>query len=489
MDSLVDKFIEFANWEGSREEAQTYIEASNGSLELALSFVLEGVDPKQRMRANTELDASTNGLSFLTSSGSHRNPPLTASQLEGANSGNLSLREEMNEEYTRDLVRKVAPLAASEKMIYQFHFPLALPIYGILDIIMGKIQSILPPNWFSRVSTATHNVHFDKLILPEIEKLHSNSCIKTKFLIGKSYRDALEVVKTSCEYLLVVVTSESHQTSPGSFVSQLLSMAFTKRDDVKIWCASAQTVQGLNLVSAFGVRELPFFALLSPSPKTAQSSVMVMENIFQFTGASLSIQKRRESVDSSALEAMEQHEPKLLALKLEHSRFDADRQIREEQDMAYQNSLELDRKKAEAAEARRTAEQLSEVLFVQWATRLSDRVLKFHSLEPSAGARVCLRFPDGHRLNTTVPGNQPVSVLYDLAYFDLHPNLKDSLPAESLDCKVSPADIDSLLEQYDPPYGFSLISTLTRNALSPDRVFVKDVACVWPSGVFMVDLD
>lgn len=478
MDFQIDQFIEFANWEGSREEAQTYIEAANGSLDLALSFILEGVDPRQHMRSGPVTDSSLNGTS------------PSSSHIVSSKPRNLSLREEMNEEYTRDLARKVAPLVASEKKIFYLHFPLALPLYKILDLVIDQLQSIIPASLFSWVSTTPHNLHSNKVICQEFEKLHSGCDTNTKLLVSKNYKNALETVKASCEYLLVLVTSELHQVPSQFFVSRVLSMAFTKRDDVKIWGTSAQTVEGMNLVSTFGVEELPFFALLSPSPKTAQSSVIVIENILQVSGASLCTQKSREMINASALKTMEQHEPKLLALKLERSRFDADRQIREEQDLAYYTSLELDRKKAEAAEAKRVENQLWEKAFVLWATQLSERVSRVRSFEgTTSGARVCLRFPDGHRLNIKVPGDQPVSVLYEVAYSDLHPDLTESLNADTTEPQGSSSRMHTLLENFDPPYGFFLISTLTRNILPPSRDRVQDVSCVWPSGVFMVDLD
>jgi FAS-associated factor 2 len=175
--------------------------------------------------------------------------------------------------------------------------------------------------------------------------------------------------------------------------------------------------------------------------------------------------------------AMEQHAPELTVLRAERAERDATRNIRAEQDSAYERSLAKDRERARqkreeeerrrvdaekaalaAQEAQRAAKELA-----QWKTWRASRMRPEPPAEDRGACRVSLRMPDGERVVRRFEGEADVEEIY--AFVECYAELRNGEQANK--------DV-TRPEGFVHRYRFHLVSPMPRvvyevNDLGPIR--------------------
>ncbi|ANB12137.1 Ubx3p [Sugiyamaella lignohabitans] len=336
------------------------------------------------------------------------------------------------------------------------------------------------------------------------------------FFLG-GYTEALEKAKTDLKYLVVVLQSEEHDLTADFNRNVLLSpqvIDLLKREDIIFWAGNVKESEAYQVASGLEVTKFPFCALIAPSPRTPTSSVLVMTVLCKLQGATMDSNEFVSEIE----ERMEAHSPKILALVLDKQERDTSRRLREEQDSAYERSLQADRerlrkqeeerKKADEERERQEREareaqekedllQRNQTQWRQW--RAQQLRKKLDLVSPSSGAntpslssspssttnaavagarpaRISLRLLSGERV---VQLFSPTDTLEDLyAFVECHELLKEPAPTTET---TAPPD-------FTFTYNFQLSTPMPRKVLEPSTdIHIADERSVYPSGSVLVE--
>lgn len=477
MDPL-ESFIEFSQWTGSKEEARERINAAGGDVSLALEHLYSGFLDGDSPSSPTEPQGN---------SASAPEPPQSQHRANTQNNGpTKSLMDELNSEYTQDLVKNPASrLQFPGPVLYILSIP-------IISTVAAKLAALLHNIGFSKLIPTVENVsletkearpkYYKNVITPLLKSVAPDAVGRATTLKEYPYNDVLEKVKSKLGYLLVVITNEVDPAANKELLKALQKTGIFTEQQLDFWFGSVLNYEGFAVAESLGFTTTPGLALIAPSPKTAQSNVIVMERLFKLEGA---LTGPEISVNVRA--SISNHEPKLISLRLERQQFDVDRHIREEQDSAYERSLQTDRIRAEKAKSEKIkAEEESKKeknkakLHKKWQSSVLKRS-KAVQAPPADGvklARIGVRLPDGKRIPLSLAGETTLDDLYCIVYASLH--------AEDIE---EIEDDTSGLDGYEADYGLNLVNPVLRKTLSSDSTPIKEIEALWPSGIVMVDLE
>src|SRR2546423_5511078 len=169
---------------------------------------------------------------------------------------------------------------------------------------------------------------------------------------------SLDTAKRNLKFLLVVLLSPNHDDTSSWVRETLLSTQFaqflsSRRDEVHLWGGNVQDAEAYQVSDALGCTKFPFAALLCHTTETGSTGMSVVMRSVGPTTASELVAKLGA--------AMTTHESQLAATRAQRREQEASRNLRQEQDSAYERSLALDRERArrrrEEAEAQARAEK------------------------------------------------------------------------------------------------------------------------------------
>lgn len=323
------------------------------------------------------------------------------------------------------------------------------------------------------------------------------------------YAEALDKARSDLKYLIVVLLSPEHDLtanfcrnvlldSPGA-VGQLLG-----RDDVVFWAGDVQQSEAYQVAYGLKVSKFPFYAVIGPSPKSPTSSTVVMEVIGRASGKAI---LSAEEFVSIIEEKIESHRPKLMALTLDRQERQVERQLRQEQDSAYERSLAADRERERSRQEQARKQQEEEARKQQqireeqellakkaewklWRAQQLQPKLELasqvgaennSSSQPLKVARISIRLLTGERVVQKFNFNDTVDDIYAFVEcFDVLHSTASSTSTSS--DHAAPAD-------YQHTYGFHLLSPMPRRILKPDSGFIESEKAIWPNGTLIVEQD
>jgi FAS-associated factor 2 len=149
------------------------------------------------------------------------------------------------------------------------------------------------------------------------------------------------------------------------------------------------------------------------------------------------------------------------------------RVIREQQDQAYQASLQRDR---QIAEQRRQEILLAEnkEQYLKW--RLSTLLPEVDSTLKGNYARIAVRLANGEKISRRFDKDAKLEEIY--AFTELYQKGLLNNPIQNVE---RPSD-------FVYPYGFRLISPMPRAEIAPSLdISVKDESSIWPNGNLIVE--
>ena len=273
---------------------------------------------------------------------------------------------------------------------------------------------------------------------------------------------SLDTAKRDLKFLLVVLLSPNHDDT-GSWVREtLLSSQFSQfltshKDEVHLWGGNVQDAEAYQVSNALGCTKFPFAALLCHTTETGSTGISVVMRSVGPTTASELVAKLGT--------AMTAHESQLAATRAQRREQQASRNLRQEQDSAYERSLAQDRERArlkrEEVEAQARAEKEAVSRAEAEEKRKHDlqqwRRWRAQSLPPEPEAtskdtvRISIRLTGGERVIRKFQADADLEELY--AFVECY----EVLQAEEANEKAiqEPAGFDHI-------YEFRLVSPMPR---------------------------
>ncbi|KAK3808191.1 MAG: hypothetical protein J3R72DRAFT_88331 [Linnemannia gamsii] len=305
------------------------------------------------------------------------------------------------------------------------------------------------------------------------------------------YSAALNKAKSDLKFLVVYLHSDEHDAT-DKFCKETLAdselLNYLRTNEFLVWGGNVKETEGFQVATTLQTVRYPFIGVIALSQPTAGSSATKMVLVDRLEGPSTA-----EQVIQRLTQQVTRQSAALDRLRADRRERDMAREIRQQQDDAYQQSLRADREKArQQREAREAAEALKREQERVEAEKLAaldrrERHLKylFENLpeEPVAGETGCARLSfklwNGERVIRRFKGTEPVEHVY--------------IFIETIEfCENgSKAELQLEAEEhigYTHEYDFVLISPFPRKKVTDRKQLIKDEPALWPSASLVVEL-
>ena len=237
------------------------------------------------------------------------------------------------------------------------------------------------------------------------------------------YARAYDLAKKELKFLLVVLVSpENDDTTSfvrGTFLSQeVVNFINDAQNNIILWAGTVQDSEAYQVSTALNCSKFPFAALIAHTPQDSSTTMSTIARISGLLPPSAFVARLRTAISqqSAALE-------RVRATRNEQQ---ASRNLREEQNSAYERSLAQDRERArqrreaEAARLRAEREEQTKVDAAEKEKRVLEqwKVWRAQSIAPEPGmdvkdvSRLSIRMPSGERIVRKFAGNAPMEELY-----------------------------------------------------------------------------
>lgn len=292
----------------------------------------------------------------------------------------------------------------------------------------------------------------------EFEEDYGPNCIP---FFENGYAQAYDAAKRDLKYLFVLLFSAEHDDT-SAFVrdtllsEELSSFLESNSDNVLLWAGNVQDPEAFQVSVELNCTKFPFSALIVHTP--SQSST-AMSTVLRLTGP-----MPPTMYVSKLQQAMTQHRTDLERARSTRAEQQASRNLRDQQNTAYERSLAQDRErvrqKREAEEAQRRAEREAKAKVDQEERERHSqeqwRRWRAKSIQPEPGAdvkdavRISIRLADSERLIRRFAPDASMEELY--AFVECH-NLVSS--GENYDDAEEPSE-------WTHEYKFRLVSPMPR---------------------------
>lgn len=164
------------------------------------------------------------------------------------------------------------------------------------------------------------------------------------------YASAYDLAKKELKFLLVVLTSSEHDDTSNFVRETLLAPEIVNyindpQNNIILWAGSVQDSEAYQISTALNCTKFPFAALVAHTPQDSSTSMSTIVRIAGLQPPSAFISKLRATITQQA--------PIVDRVRAQRNEQQATRNLREEQNTAYERSLAQDR---ERARQRREAE-------------------------------------------------------------------------------------------------------------------------------------
>lgn len=288
--------------------------------------------------------------------------------------------------------------------------------------------------------------------------------------VESGFNLALDNCKKDSKFLLVVLLSPSHDEThtwvrDTLMSSQLHEFLQTHQHELVLWGGSVQDAEGYQVSTSLNCTKFPFAALICQTAESTGTSTrpgnmtVVMRAVGPMAPSEL-VAKIGASMTAQ--------QAQLSAARAQRVEQQAQRNLRQEQDSAYERSLAQDRERARQKREDEQAKALAEKQALEAEVELQKRqelreawrLWRAHQIprEPDASSsdvvRLSIRLLDGQRLVRKFDGNAPLEHLY--AFVECYDILDQSSEREA-----SPP----LPTHYKHEYAFHLVSPMPRKVI------------------------
>jgi FAS-associated factor 2 len=273
------------------------------------------------------------------------------------------------------------------------------------------------------------------------------------------YAQAFDLAKKNLQFLLVILVSPEHDETTSFVRDTLLSREVVDfvRDpsnNIVLWAGNVQDSEAYQVSSALNCTKFPFASLIVHTPQVSSTAMGIATRIAGPTPPTQFVAKLRA--------AMQQHTEPLNRVRAQRQEQQATRNIRQQQDSAYERSLATDRERArkkkeeqerqareekEALEREEAAERYAQNL-LQWRKWRAASIPTEPSPEAKDIVRIAVKLPSEERVVRKFAAETHLEELY--AFVECHDLLQE---------------VDEKVEEpqgFEHEYKFQLVSPMPR---------------------------
>lgn len=485
-------FLGVTNWEGDPQLPIQLLTASNWDVEMAVGLHLDASQgPPNASGPSLQQSQSALGPEIVTSS--------LMEELHQPAEDIVSIHHSNGGEPITYQVQDRAVLSFIQTII-TYPFSIGYKLLSSLFYLLSSIFPFLPrlTGYYPANRTATRSIgRLDSKstalrIIRSFEEAYGSTGLK--FFEGSSVQ-AYNQAKTNFKFLVIILLSDEHDlTAP--FNRQVLTdsrvVELLNRKDVIVWLGNIENTEGLLVAESLKCTTFPVAELIAPFPKTPTSMTLVMKTLATVEGETDPMK-----FISTFEDKMEAHHPVIMSLVLDRQERERDRELREEQNAAYERSLAADRERerlqreevervqreeqarVSREEELRLLQEEREKNEKQWKLwRIAQLGSEFEGTDEKP-ARISVRLPSGERIVRKFSPHQTLDDIY--AFVECYDLIKEgNLPNQNIDLPLG----------YIHSYRFALASTLPRKTIPSDpTILIKDDNSVWPSASLIVEIE
>ena len=281
------------------------------------------------------------------------------------------------------------------------------------------------------------------------------------------YAQAYDQAKEELKFLLVILISPEHDDTSTFIRETLLSQKTMDyingpRNNILLWAGNVQDSEAYQVASALNCSKFPFSALIAHTPQDSSTSMSTIARITGLLPPSAFVPRLRTAIT--------QHSATLDRVRATRSEQQATRNLREEQNSAYERSLAQDRERArqrrvaDAEKARLEREEKSKLEGEERERRNLEqwRSWRAQTIAPEPGptvdakdsTRISIRMTSGERVVRKFEAAAQIEELY--AFVECYNVLPKSEDPDA------PAISTPKPEGYEHVYRFRLVSPMPR---------------------------
>lgn len=284
-----------------------------------------------------------------------------------------------------------------------------------------------------------------------------------------SYATAFDAAKKDLKFLLTILLSPEHDDTSSFVRNTLISPTVTAfindpANNIILWAGNVLDSEAYQVSTSLSCTKFPFAGLICHTPSVSSTSMSVIARIAGPVSP--------ETFISSLRTAMSQNSEALNRTRAQRAEQQASRNLREQQDSAYERSLATDRERARQkreAEERQRKEEEEAKRQEEEAERLAQKLAQWKQwraqrLKPEPGpdikdaVRISVRMPSGERVVRKFDADVPIEELY--AFVECYDILDE---AQAMGEKVEkPGD-------FEFEYKFRLVSPMPREAYDIEK--------------------
>ncbi|KAL8733111.1 MAG: hypothetical protein Q9166_002303 [cf. Caloplaca sp. 2 TL-2023] len=278
---------------------------------------------------------------------------------------------------------------------------------------------------------------------------------------SEGYAQAYDLAKKDLKFLLVVLLSPEHDDTSTFVRSTLLSPEVAAyindpQNKILLWAGSVRDSEAYQVSNGLNCSKFPFAAVVAHTPQDSPTSMSTIARISGLAPPSVFVARIRSAIS--------QHSTTLERARASRHEQQATRNLREEQNSAYERSLAQDRERArqrrEEEEARSRADREERVKaeaaeravrnLEQWKKWRAQSILPEPSASGEEVTRVSIRMISGERVVRKFRAEADMEELY--AFVECY----DILSADFASSKASEP------QDYKHTYHFRLVSPMPR---------------------------
>jgi FAS-associated factor 2 len=275
------------------------------------------------------------------------------------------------------------------------------------------------------------------------------------------YAQAFDLAKKELKFLVVVLISPEHDETTSFIHDTLLSsevVSFTNdpANNILLWAGSVSDSEAYQVASALNCTKFPFTGLIVHTPQVSSTAMGIATRVAGPTPPAQYVAKLKA--------AMQQHSEPLVRVRAQRQEQQATRNIRQQQDSAYERSLATDReraKKKKEEQEQKEREEKEALAREEAAERYAQnaeqwRKWRASTLHPEPApeekeiVRIAVKLPSEERVVRKFAASAHMEELY--AFVECYDLLNTGSDAE----KVEPP------EDFAHEYKFQLVSPMPR---------------------------
>jgi FAS-associated factor 2 len=282
----------------------------------------------------------------------------------------------------------------------------------------------------------------------------------------------LDNAKRDSKFILVVLLSPSHDgnhswVQESLLSSQLRTFLDAHKEELVLWGGNVKDSEAYQVSTSLQCTKFPFAALICQTTESGSAAMTVVMRAAGPLPPSELIAKLGTAITS--------HQAQLRSARMQRAEQQASRNLRQEQDSAYERSLAQDRERArrrreeqEAAEhAEREAREQAQSKekkkqnLIQWK-KWRSRSLPGEPGDVKEAIRVSIRMPSGERVIRKFRAEADLEELY--AFVDCY----DIIKSQEAGSQPKDDDVDEPTG-YEHEYAFRLVSPMPRTVYGLEK--------------------